>query len=589
MNKLRNELENLDVEELSEMLGLFYLGLDYEQYAAQCLQVPPEEGGSLVPFILNQPQKILHGIIMKLKNEGRLLRLWVLKSRRQGISTYVSGYAYQQTAFVSNRYTFQVTNRPTTSDFLFRMIKRFHANTPKNVRPKTRANNARMLEFNNDDGTGLDSAFRIATAGVEEIGTGQAIHILHLSEIGFYGENAGTILNNAFPSVPKTDPESMIIGESTANGVGGEFYTRFWGARYRYWISRLDDEGKPVVVESINYDAPESNQEVSVFLPWFIHTKNVWPVPKDFIMTEEELLIKTMYNLSDEQISWRRWSITNEFKGSIPDYNAAHPDTPENAFIATGTPYFDNGKVLAAKKSAPPPKARYEYNVATGQWEVDKEGRLFVWEEPKAGKSYVIGADVAEGLVDGDNNDATILDHRTGDEVASWNGKCALNEWGDILMAIGKRYNTAYLGIERNNAGIAVVNRVFDAGYPRQHMEMVEEPPNKPRRRFGWHTNEKTRPMILDNLKTEVAHGTHGIRCAEAFGEMLVFQRTKQGRYEAQPGCKDDRILSRAIAKHLRNVVPIPLAPPPSHHKVGITINNSNGGGWGGVGHEGKG
>jgi len=179
MSDLQNKLADLSVDELSEMLGIYYLSMDFKEYAAQCLHVPPEEGGGLVPFIFNRPQEILHSIIMKLKNEGRLLRLWILKSRRQGISTYVSGYAYQQTAFVSNRYTFQVTNRPTTSDFLFRMIKRFHANTPKNVRPKTRANNARMLEFNNDEGTGLDSAFRIATAGVEEIGTGQAIHILH--------------------------------------------------------------------------------------------------------------------------------------------------------------------------------------------------------------------------------------------------------------------------------------------------------------------------------------------------------------------------------------------------------------------------
>jgi len=114
-------------------------------------------------------------------------------------------------------------------------------------------------------------------------------------------------------------------------------------------------------------------------------------------------------------------------------------------------------------------------------------------------------------------------------------------------------------------------------------MEMVEEPPVKPRRRFGWHTNEKTRPMILDNLKTEVAHNTDGVKSEEAFGEFLTFQRTKVGRYEAQAGTFDDRVMSRAIAKHLRNVIPIPLAPPPSHYKEGRVLNNDSGGSWGGV------
>jgi len=583
MSELAHQLSDYSEDELFELLADLKLQLDFKSYAEQTLKVQRRVGGGVVPFILNQPQEICLAIFEDIKQQKRLIRVWILKGRRMGISTLISGLFYQQVSNTKSKYALQVTHEPDASDFLFEMVKRYYNHSPEQGRPETLFNNKKMMSFNNTKGTGLDSAFRIATAGKENIGSGQNVNMAHLSEAAFYGNNADSIIKTLSPCIPQSDPDSMLIGESTANGMGGLFHTRFWGARYRYWISKLDRDGKPVLEQSINPDADLDNEETSIFFPWYVFEDNRKEPTADFILTSEEMGIMADYNLQMDQMYWRRFTIANEFSGDVALFDEAHPATPECAFISTGKPYFDNVKLLAEKKVAPPPKARYEYNVATGAWEADREGRLFVWDEPRPGQSYVIGADVSEGTVDGDFNSADVVNHRTGEQVAQWHGKCFLTEWGDILAAIGKRYNTACLAVEVNNAGIAVVNRLAELRYPRQYMREVIEPPMKPVRKFGWQTNEKTRPMILDGLKQEVANGTHGIKCAETMGECLVFQRTKTGRYEAQSGCFDDRVMSMAIAKHIRNTEPIPAPPPLKHHKQERQGSGGKRGGWGGV------
>lgn len=580
---LAQQLDGYNEDELYELLADLRLQLDFEQYAKQVLKVQKRVGGGVVPFVLNRPQKVLLWIFDDIKAQGRLIRAWILKGRRMGISTLISGLFYQKVSNTKSYYAIQVTHEPDASDFLFEMVKRYYNHSPEQGRPETLFNNKKLLAFNNAKGTGLDSAFRIATAGKENIGSGQNVNRAHLSEVAFYGNNADSILKTLSPCIPQSDPDSMLIGESTANGMGGLFHMRFWGARCRYWISKLDENGQPVMEQSVNPDADLDNEETSVFFPWFVFEDNQKEPPPEFALTDDEVKIRNEYNLSLAQMYWRRFTIANDFSSDVALFNEAHPATPEEAFISTGKPYFDNPKLLAEKKVAPPPRARYEYNVATGAWEADPHGRLFVWEEPKPGQSYVIGADVSEGLVEGDFNSADVVNHRTGDHVAQWHGKCFLTEWGDILVAMGKRYKDAILAVEVNNAGIAVVNRVAELRYPRQYMREVIEPPMKPVRKFGWQTNEKTRPMILDSLKQEVSHGTHGIKCAETMGEMLVFQRTKTGRYEAQSGCFDDRVMSIAIAKHIRDVEPIPMPPPPKHHKQDRKNPVGKRGGWGGV------
>jgi hypothetical protein len=289
----------------------------------------------------------------------------------------------------------------------------------------------------------------------------------------------------------------------------------------------------------------------------------------------DEQFIKETYGLDDEQIYWRRMTIANKCNGSIEIFQQEYPSTPLEAFIGTGRPVFDNVKLMKLKDTLPEPIARYECLTGLQQFISKDDGRLKVWEEPKRGESYVIGADIAEGLIKGDASSAMVVNHRTGKQVAEWTGKADADEMGVILMALGKRYNNAWLVVERNNHGLTTITVIVNSDYPYIYAEMVPEPPGKPRKRYGWLTNNATRPLILDNLVREVREDTHGIVSKELIEEMMSFKIQDNGKMEADVGRHDDRVLAFSIAKYARLVLNLPSMRNPSHHK---TIKYSRGG-----------
>ena len=581
MTNALQQFEDLSADQIAELIADLKMSVDFEEYARTKLKVQPREGGGFERFILNGPQRLYEKIERKIIAKGRLVRVVILKGRRQGISTLFSGKNYQHVTSNPSTYCMQITHEPAASEFIFKMVKRFHNNIPAKERPDVLANNARLLEFNNAQGTGLDSAFRVATGGKDDVGSGQAVHRLHISDaFKLPRENAEGLIKAVLPCVPP-EPGTEVVIEGTADGVGGEVYRRFWGCRFRYFVKRLDDNGEPIVEEEVNESANKSNNYTAIFFPWFIFELNRMLVPSDFVLTEEEIEIKTQFNLDDEQMYWRRYTIDNDADGIIEKFNEMHPSTPEEAFLSTGVPVFDNKKIAAFRDAAKPPKVRYSCMPSTGVWYAKEDGELRVWQEPKVGASYIISADVAEGLESGDFDSADVIDHRTGEQVAHLHGKWPPKIYGQILVSLGRRYNVAYLAPERNNHGLTTVTEIVDSGYPRIHMEMVPEPPGKPRKRWGWVTSSKTRTEILDTLKLECIEGTHGINCAETFSEMLGFKKCGS-KEEAEQGWHDDRVISIAIGKYLRLKVPIPQRPKPSHIKEGRS-SGGNRGGWGGV------
>jgi hypothetical protein len=553
---MQNSLNNLTPAQKHTLK----LMVDFEYCASAILKVQTTED-KIEPFRLNKPQQILADIFDKIK-ETRLLRVVILKGRRMGVSTLVSGRFYQKTSFFPNKYAMQITHEPQATDFLFRMVKRFYDLSPDQIRPSIRANNLTLLEFNTKDGRGLNSGFRVATSGKSDIGSGQLIHYLHLSECAKMDpNNLQTLLTAVSQCVPKSGKaDTEIIYESTAQGIGGIFYDKFWNARYRYWIEKLDEHGEPVIKESVNEKAAKENIETSVFIPWFCFELNRLGCPDWVEWTPEELEYKALYGLDDEQMYWRRFTIANECRNSIHIFNQEHPTKPEDAFLGTGNPVFDNEKLHKYRSILPEPIARYRCQMSTQQWASEKEGELTVWEEAKPGKRYIIGADVAEGIGIGDFSVAAVIDHATGEQVAEWHGHCDPDEFGTILVSLGKRYNVALLAVERNNHGLMTVTTIVNERYSRVYSEMVPEPPGPPRKRYGWRTDSKTKPLILDHLVKEVREDSHGIRSDGLIEEMMSFKRQDNGKMEADVGRHDDRVIAYAIAKHVRQVTPVPRA-----------------------------
>jgi len=561
---------------------------DFLYMAKHFLRVEARVGGKIIPFEMNGPQKILHIIVEKHIKPHRPVRIVALKARRMGFSTYFSARFFWKSAFHRNRKAAQITHEPEATDTLFKMVKRMYDHLPKWMQPEQKYNNKSLLEFNNKDGTGLNSGFRVATAGKSDFGSGQSIHFLHLSEMAKWPvETTQSLMTSVEQTVPFDDPEAEMVIESTAKGMGGAFYSRFYGAKYRIWVKKLNSEGKAVIDTASNASAAVDNTFTSIFLPWFVFEDYVMPVPPDFKKTQEEVELAERFGLSDRQMAWRRFAIANLCEGDIDRFNQEYPDSPEVAFLTSGRPVFDNIKVSAWKDAAPKPRARYEYETIVGggsDFGPTDNGRLAVWEEPDPNKAYIVGADVAEGLEKGDFSCAYVINHLTGDMVAEWHGKIDADMFARVLYQLGMRYNVALLAPERNNHGMTVISWLQNnLMYPssRIYVEMVHDPPAKPYKRYGWVTSLKSRAMLIDNLIREVREGIHGIKSADLLDEMLSFKIQKSGKMEADSDMHDDRVMAYAIAKYVKQTSPIRLKRnKPDYTRRNALSIRAGGSGW---------
>lgn len=553
---------------------------DFSYYAPRCLKIQTMEG-ALAPFEFNVCQRLLIKIFKHIRDDDRLIRTVVLKARREGVSTFTTGRFYHKASMGYNRYAVCVTHEPEATDFLFKMIKRYHQHVPKFLQPQTTYSNQKLLEFNAPDGKGLDSAFRVGTAQKDDFGSGQLIHYFHGSEVAKWPrEHEGAILNSILQTIPDL-PETEVVLESTAKGIGGEFYDRYWGSRYQYEVF-LNENGEPDFKCTVNEKASESNEFSSIFIPWFVFEKYTKKAPEGFERTPQEQALTELHGLDDDKLTWRRWCIENKCRGKEEIFQQEYPSNPKEAFLVSGIPVFDNQKVMLLKEAAPPPKVRYEVNPQTGQFVARDSGELRVWEEPRVGKCYIIGGDVSEGLPGkADFSVLDVIDHRTGEQVAHWHGKCEPGDLGRVMAHLGKRYNMAWVAPERNNHGYTTVTILREMKYPRIYMEMADDSSDRPRKRFGWVTSTKTRTPLIDTLIEAINDDGHGIKCAETFDEMLSFKKQDDGKMEADTGQHDDRVISIGIAKEVRKKLPLPSQMMQQQREADFSANGVSKAGWG--------
>ncbi len=112
----------------------------------------------------------------------------VLKARQMGISTWVAARFFLSTITRPGTLTVQVAHTQEAAEEIFRMVHRFVENLPADLKSgalRRSKSNRRQLVF-----PGLDSEYRVETAGDANAGRGLTIQNLHCSEVARWGANA---------------------------------------------------------------------------------------------------------------------------------------------------------------------------------------------------------------------------------------------------------------------------------------------------------------------------------------------------------------------------------------------------------------
>jgi hypothetical protein len=370
----------------------------------------------------------------------------------------------------------------------------------------------------------LNSRFYVGTAGSLTFGRGQTINNLHCSELAFWSrpEEALVALTEAVPR------DGRIVAESTANGMGNAFHD--------LWVEAKDGGS--------NYRAH--------FYPWSYDLGYQLPGPALGDLTEEEQALKKSRGLSDDQIRWRRAKM-RELRDGFPQ---EYPEDDVTCFLASGRCCLDTAALTAAQQRIarePEPMLIPHLKIVDGESLAMAPARLLVWREPEEDKKYVIGADVGEGLAHGDASAACVLDKETGEQVAELHGQVPPGRFARLLDALGRYYRWAQLAVESNNHGHTVLDTLGNiTDYPRLYSCSSYDQSGQRSKKLGWHTNAKTKPVMIDNLAEAIAEGHLLIHSPGLVDECFTFVTTDSGAQEAQPGKHDDRVIAAAIAWQVR-------------------------------------
>ena len=298
------------------------LSTDLRYFCANAMRIKLKEGGE-APFIWNKAQEYLHQRIEDQLARTGMVRMFILKGRQQGISTYIAARFYHKATRNRNRNVFILSHHAVTTEALFQIVDRYHNSCPPAITPKCLVSNNRRMRFSNG------SQYTVGTAGSGAIGRGDTNQYIHASECAFY-ENTDEINTGVMQTVSDS-PGTEKINESTANGVGNYFH-----------------QGCMEALEGIGrYEL--------VFIPWYWQDEYRSPVNTDqnnqsFQLTAEEQTLKDMYLIDDEQIQWRRNKIA-ELK-SERKFKQEYPFSVQEAFQASGHSLIDPEKIAIARKSA---------------------------------------------------------------------------------------------------------------------------------------------------------------------------------------------------------------------------------------------
>jgi len=507
-------------EQLQKILDI---AKDFYRYADNNLKIRTKSG-EVKPLVFNSIQKrIVDHVIDDLEN-NRPIRYIILKARQEGVSTIVEALIFWWTSTHKNVKSKIVAHENETAKALYEMFRRYYDNTNPIFKPDVKYNTRTDLTFDNDKDNGLKSTIDVSSAKNTGVGRGQTINWLHGSEISLWADGSEIVagLMQAVPFLPST----AIFLESTANGIGDYFHKTWQAAK-----------------------AGQSTFK-PLFFSWADMEEYAITPNKDFVKTAEEVALAKEYNLSDAQINWRREKM-KEFPDDPDKFKQEYPLNDVEAFLASGRSRFHIPSLVAMEEKA---KVPHEAELIEEDDEIFRtvkleKAPLKIWKHPEPAKTYVIGADVAEGT-GGDFSVATIMDEDTTETVARWRGDAEPSEFGEILEQLGRFYNGALIACEINNHGLTTVQRLRDLNYDNLYRREkgIDERYETFTSSLGWKTDRKTKPLMINALAEAIL--THKLKDYDItfIRECMSYVVDDRGRTNAQKGEHDDTIISTAIA-----------------------------------------
>jgi hypothetical protein len=400
----------------------------------------------------------------------------------------------------------------------------------------------RKAQDDRDDSTGLEAKIYFESANQPSgAAYSKSLYGAHMAEIGRY-RTPKPITEGIFGSLVNYR-HSIGIMESTAQGRHTVFH-HLWKA-----------------AEAGKFWAP-------IFIEWFREPGYLVTVPANFERTKEEDAIAALvkeecdFEIGDGQLAWRRAKI-EEFAatGDEEIFPQEFPLTPEEAFVSSGLTAFPKrrlGEMNLHFGRTPRWVGEIKLSLKTNRTPLLSpyiDGNFRIWEYPRPGEEYQVGADCAMGIDGGDYSCAVVY-HIPKDinqplrQVARWRGYLPPTEFARVLAAVGYLYNEGEIAPECNKIDSVASDLSKVLLYPRVYRWMREDKISNALSQFiGWLTTTKNKANLIGRFRDALLGWTVIIKCKEDIDEMFDFVEKEPGSetFGARAGGHDDTVMAHMI------------------------------------------
>jgi hypothetical protein len=466
----------------------------------------------------------------------------------------------------------------------------------------------------------------IGTAGEPDSVRSQDVKMAQFTEIAYYPDTekmkTADLIASISSSIPSNIKNALIIYESTANGVGDFFYTEC--------LKAMNDESSFDFIFVEWFIIDNYSEEFDGYFNGTSGKNKIKGSIEDFVktLTADEIRLFTIHKeLTLQNINWYRGKRKTQPGDSI--HRQEFPYDAIEAFQDSGSPVYRSEDVERRREDCLPPEAigvlvANESPESSASVSVDKSdilrnikfvedttydhlsdvntrnrsemNKLKIWMPPDltpCNNRYFVVYDPSKGLSAGaDYGVITVFDRYWKiyggklEVVAELRGR----EDKDIVIwkaaQIAKFYNNALLVIESNTFEstskeryqdsefmFETIKGYYDNLYYRIDAEKVKEgiPAS-----LGYHTNRKTKPMMIATYTMYLREDLYTERSEYALNEARTYEKKKDGTYGAKQGHHDDSLMTRMIGVQIDKELDLPSFPPePKKKEKGVTNESS--------------
>lgn len=598
---------------------------DFPFWAVMYVLISNKTGGDDIHFSLNRPQRLLVSRFEEMRMNGEPIRLILLKARQWGGSTATQIYmAWLQLVHKTGLNSLIVGHVKDASyevrDMFDKMIDEYPVELLHEIGESYDPNEVKVEGVGNSGNIRRipqrNCKIKIGSYEKPESARGGAYSLVHCTEVGLWSptdnKSPEKVVRSACAGIT-LKPLTMIVYESTANGTGNFFEREYNAAKESDAHIRRGEEStsqfRSLFVAWYQIEIYrrefESDEARRLFAEALVSNRHNAYTPTNRAEAGRYLWYLWECGATLEAIAWyveERKKYTDH-----GDMASEYPTDDNEAFVYSGCKVFDKMLVEAFRPACREP--RYVGDIyADGdegkeamqhiRFKEDRTGLLCVWEKPdiddaeKVRDRYLVVVDIGGRSAKADWSVICVIDRMylmSGDRpevVAQWYGHIDMDLLAWKAAQIAKWYDDALLVIESNTLEtkdkdrmvdgdqsqfiLYKVKDVYDNLYAREQSE--DEIREGAPKQYGFHTNVKTKPMIISNLVKMVREHLYTERDGRCLDEYLTYEQKQNGAYGAIAGKHDDLLMTRAIGLYIAynfKVMPLPRVVPRRLKRIG--------------------